>query len=528
MKRIVCIILMLFMLTIQIGSYAALDYTLPEKMTKQLDFGSGLKGNFTIHGEGNDPFLSVLLPFQDAEMQFRGLRSGEKSHYYIYQDGENEEQTGLTELYNDGKSYYFRSDMLPNDVFRFPGAEELADLLSKPQGGNPSLASALVRWARLSKEEKESLLSPVVSNLSNLLEIWLAGFAEISSVRTLENGISVIDSSFVIPMSEVRKEIISLLEAVIRSEEGKKLLDALLNSSQKQIFANENLDYYYEEALQALDNDYDLIYSRTITVFGETISSSLELPLAGQVSGFQSLLVETSDGLNSYTLRSEDRLLTLLVADSIDWNQINGFSAWICTRPNPAAENPDTNRYHAYRLDVQFESESSTDEESRDHERNHWIFTLQGDTTRLPSGESRENYPDEPPVSLDLMLHYFSRYSQSSPTTLEISAVFSKENMKLSAQGQFKTASPWVFSPFSIENAKDFFGLNVAEMELKFAEFLATSGEKLIQTPSAETKEEPDTVPEETEKPAQNDSDLNQAEETSDTDQPSEAEGVAD
>ena len=499
MKRIVSVVLFLFMLTIQVCSYAALDYTLPEKMKKQLDFGSGLKGSIILHGEGDDPILSLIHPFQDAELQFRGLRSGEKTHYYIYQSGENEAQRGLTELFNDGRSLFFRSDMLPGDVFRLPGLEDLSDQVFSMPGGNPSIASAVLRWLKLSEEERDSLLSPVITRLSGQLEVWVAQFAEISPVRTLQNGISVIDSSYVIPMAELRKEIISLLNSTAGSTEGKRLFDALLNDPQKALFANDNLNYFYNDAMKALDNDFDLTYTRTITIFGEPVSSVLELPLADSGLGYQSVLIENRDGMISYTLRGEDRLITLQIADSIRWEQIDGFSAWIYSRPNPASDSQNEGLYHSYRLDVSCTKDQSTDEESRDHERIGWTIQLQGDTSRLPEEEKRDHYPEEIPVLLDLKLHYFSRYSQSSPTTLEVNVLLEKENLSLSAAGQFKTASPWVFSPFNTENTTDLLSLGQSEIELKIAEFLAAAAETLIPDALPAPEENHDSEPEQSE-----------------------------
>ena len=51
MKKILSILLVLVLTTACIAASAA-GYTLPEKMERQLTIGSGLKGAFTLHGEG--------------------------------------------------------------------------------------------------------------------------------------------------------------------------------------------------------------------------------------------------------------------------------------------------------------------------------------------------------------------------------------------------------------------------------------------------------------------------------------------
>ena len=117
MKKKFCMVLCLVLILLLNGCLAALTDTLPEKMQKQVSFGSGLKGEFSIHSEGEDPLVQILQPFQDVLLQFRGLRSGDHALYSIYQADGNENQTGLTELYENRNQMYIRSDLLPGEVF---------------------------------------------------------------------------------------------------------------------------------------------------------------------------------------------------------------------------------------------------------------------------------------------------------------------------------------------------------------------------------------------------------------------------
>ena len=504
MKRIVCVLLCLAMLMVCAGSLAV-RYTLPEKMQKQLDIGSGLKGSFVLHGEGTHPLILGLKPFQDAEMQIRGLRSSGEMHYYIYQAGANEEQIGLTEMYDNGERIYLRSDFLPGEVLSIPMLSQLADILSVPEGGNPPLGSALLNLSSLSAEERSSLLDPAIERLSSRLELWVANYAAVSEVRTLENGTSVIDLNYSIPMSDFKQEIVSLFLSLLRSAEGTALMDRLLNDQQKEVFANTNLDYFYLDALNALNNDFDILYTRTISTLGASVSSTLELPLDDDRMQFQTLIIEEKGGLVSYTLRGEDMIYTLAWGINVDLTQVDAFSAWITVRPNPSSENINLDAYHAWRADISHGGSISTDEDSRDHERTEWSVRVVSDTSRLPEGEIEGNYPEEEPLSLDLKLHYFSKYSQSSPTTLEFDAALKTPEMSLSARGQLKTASPWIFTPFSTEGAKDLTQMSAAERTAKLAQFLAGAAGKLTPTPVEETSSEnsgANTAPAESAAPA--------------------------
>ena len=500
MKRMMCAILCGIMLLFAAGSLAAASYSLPEKMDKQLSIGSGLKGDLTIHGEGNHPLILALSPLQDVELQYRGLRAGEEAHYYAYQAGEGETQKGLTEIYMKGDQTWFRSDLLPGEIYTLPGLEEIAEKVIPAKEGKPSIASALVRWLRLSGEERASLVDSLTAKLSGALEIWAAGFVNVSEVRTLENGTSVVDLVYDIPMSEIKTEIVALMNQVIESEEGRRLLDALLDDEQKAVFANRNLDYYYTEALSALDSHFDVMYTQTVSTLGSFISSTLELPLDDRfLRGYESLTVEQQGGLISFTLRGEERDITLQMASAIDWEQISAFSAWITIQPGSDDAETAKGMRHALRVDVSRSSELTTDEETRDHLRENWIVTAERDVSHLPEGQDASGFPEETPIQAILNLHFYSRYSQSSPTTLEFEAKVARGAQSVSVSGSMKTASPWTLTPFDTEGAVDLSTLSRQQLVVKAAEMLASASEQF--TPAENNTAEPTAEPETTAEP---------------------------
>ena len=477
MKKLFCVLFCLALLMTGNGSLAATDYTLPEKMEKQLDFGSGLKGTVTLHGEGNDPLILSLQALQDIELQVRGLKSGKQIHAYMYQADDQEQQIGLTEYYSDGDQSWLRSDLQPGEVIRFPGLEKLAEFLFPTEGGNPSLSSVAVRWFQLSESERTALINPVVDELSGDLEAWLAAYADVSPVRIAENGASVIDLSYTIPIRDVWAETVTLMSKLVRSEAGRKLAEALLDQNQAAVFFNGNLDWYYAEAMAQQAAEYDLQYTRTVTTLGTALSSLLELPLDEERTGFQALIIEERDGLLAWTLRSEERLITLQMPEQIDFSQIDEASVWLTVRPTDADQGEG--EYHALRITVTHSKTADLDEESRNHERIRWEIRTERDVSRIPEGEDPDRYPEEVPVSLTADLHYYSRYSQSSPTTLEYTVKLEKNQFSLTASGELKTASPWVFRPFSTEGAIEFTALSQDQVSLKIAEWLASAGEQL-------------------------------------------------
>ena len=151
MKKVICALFTLLILLGGCTSLAANEYTLPQKLENQQKVGSGLKGSFTMHMEGSDPLILSLIPFQDQEIQIRAIRSGNNRHIALYREGQDESRDGLTELLQQDGSWFIRSDLLPDQVYRIPDAIQTAGLIHHPKGENPSFATAAsgkVCWIR--------------------------------------------------------------------------------------------------------------------------------------------------------------------------------------------------------------------------------------------------------------------------------------------------------------------------------------------------------------------------------------------
>ena len=91
MKKVLAMVLA-FCLLCGSTSALAVTYTMPEKLSRQLVIGSGLKGSFVLNAEGSSGAAAVLSVLNGAEIQVRGMASDEDWHYYFYQTDENENQ----------------------------------------------------------------------------------------------------------------------------------------------------------------------------------------------------------------------------------------------------------------------------------------------------------------------------------------------------------------------------------------------------------------------------------------------------
>ena len=137
------------------GVCHAASYTLPEKLLNQLSIGSGLKGNFKIHAEGDEFSTPFLQAVSDAGFYIRGMISGSDLHYYIFQGDESEQRSAVSELYRKDGIYDFRSDMVPEKILAFPVLSQYLETLFPAEGENASAASFVSNILRLTEQEKK-------------------------------------------------------------------------------------------------------------------------------------------------------------------------------------------------------------------------------------------------------------------------------------------------------------------------------------------------------------------------------------
>ena len=74
MKKRLCFLTTVVLIFSFISSACA-AYTLPYKLLRQLEVGSGLKGSFVIHSNADAEKQPLIHALQNAEFEIRGIRS---------------------------------------------------------------------------------------------------------------------------------------------------------------------------------------------------------------------------------------------------------------------------------------------------------------------------------------------------------------------------------------------------------------------------------------------------------------------
>lgn len=438
--------LLALILVLSLGAASAATYTLPEKLQIQLSIGNGLKGTFTISSSGELAGTPFLKAVSDAEYSLRGMSSGEELHYYVFQTDQNENMTGMTELYRKDDICYLRSDMVQGTVLSFPSRGQLLDSQFPATGANPTISTALIRYLSLSAKDREDSFNAIWNRYGNELEFWLADFTMDSEVVTREDGNSALNFTYHIPGEAVRTRILSLFNAFGSDTELQSKLDTVMTQEQKSLYVNAQLGDYYRGILEQMDFSRPLTLTKQVSSLGEVFSSGMELPLDSKLTGYQTLKIDSSNGMSTFTLSKEDGLISLSVPDAAE--DTPDYEKTIYFRRLSADNNKTGWEGNlSLRADITKTLRQYNDEEERSHQTEHYSIVLDSDESQEHTGYA---IPAFERAELELDLHYYSKFSQNSATTLEVDALWKQSGSSVGLKGQFKTASPWLFMPFDV------------------------------------------------------------------------------
>ncbi len=469
MKRTFCMVLCCLLVFV-CSAGSAVTYTLPEKMEKQLGIGSGLKGSFVLKTEGTNSWLPFISPYAGAEYQLRGMMLGEDLHYYLYQTDAEENQWARTEVYRKEDRWYLRSDMLPGSVFFLPSVGAAADIFNPAAGENPSVASVLWKLLNLSAQDREEIWKPIQKRFEEKLEIWLQQYAAEPQIRRQENGTSVMDLVYIFSAETLKAGILKMMQEALSDDAFISAMQKMMTEEQQAVYLNPNLMYFFEQALDSLNLDFDVSFTRTVSTLGELLASNVELPLDEARTGWNALMMETAGGQITYMLRNTEKTVSVSMPEQKpqedEYTQFYRFMQL----PEEGAENPCTPV--SLKMEVKTKVSESTDEENRSHETDHYSITVEQDLSAIENRKLPDSFEDFAPVTAELDLHYSSKYDNRSPTTLAFDFSCTQGTGTVKLYGSVKTASPWVFTPFDIGGA-----VSLAEMK---PEELLTLGTKWL------------------------------------------------
>lgn len=451
-KTLFSVLLAVTLLVYHIG-FAAGYTPLPEKLEKQITYGSGVSGSFTVSSEGDISGTPFFRAVSDAEYAVRGLVSGTDLLFSVFQVDEHEQQTGCTEIYRSENQYYLRSDMVQGKVLQFPDRKTIIDSLLLQKGENPSPASFIAEMTNLSETTGKNTLDSLFSRYRYELELWLSGYVTDGVFVRLDNGQSAFDSSYDIPVSDIKTLILKLMNELTADSEVSAFLDTVMTPEQKAVYMNRNLMYFYEEALNGLDLTGNVHINRRATTLGAVISTDLKMPLDQKTIGYHTLSIHSQNEETTYSLSGDKKAFVLSAPDKSQAEQQSAESSYLLAcidTEQPADKN------FAVRISILKDSETHEDDEGRYHQTDHYTINVQPDESCVPESFDKSLLTPFDKIEADISLHYSSKFAQNSSTKLEFTAsVKQGPASRVTVQGSVKTVNSdtWVFKPFDITHS---------------------------------------------------------------------------
>ena len=452
-KKVFSLVVVLLLSLCSVCHAVQYTYTLPYKISTQLQVGSGLTGSFRITAEGEKFNTPLMNAISDADISLMGIFSDSLFYGYLYQMDEQNQTSGVTELQRRDDVYYIRSDMVPGKILQIPTTANLLETLFPVKGENPSAIPFVSQLISLDDSTAGENWQTLLTRYQKELEFWLAEYAVLWQSVKKDSELTA-EFSYRIPVSELKALIIKMMGEYTSDAELAEQLDKVMTQEQKSVYLNRNLLYFYEEALNSLDLQQELVINRQTSTLGQVVSSVIELPLDQKLTGFSLLTIDSHDGITAYTLKNDSQAYVIAITDSDQPEAVSyKRSVWYVQISNDQSFATDllkTN--YAARIDIEKTSEETDDGEQMRYQNDHYQISVIQDELYVPEEFSDAAMTSFDPISIELALQYSSKYAQNSSTTLDIKAKIEQSDSKLDFNGMVKTvrSDEWELNPFEI------------------------------------------------------------------------------
>ena len=454
MKKLICLVLCLAM--VMTSSLAlAREYTMSEKLMRQLEKGSGLKGTVTLDVSGEAEWAKLLAPMSGLPIELRaiGKETGDVFYHQLF-TMKGEDQHDLLTLFSDGKKLLVTSPLLPGTALTMQTAgDALGTLMSGGAEKNPNWYSALANMMAIPEDTWTEDWEPKLAKYYSQIEMWLSGFGAAPSVMHTEKGETRMLIRYEVPAKALKKELVTLVKAVLEDNALLSLVREQLTDAQRLAYLHPDLLWYYEEIVNAMPLTGSAVLEREITIVGDVVRTKLIFPLAAAEGGWNTLQVEQEGEDTSLSLQGDEKTLQLVLkgakesVESASWQGI--------VRMIPAATTDEEKAVSAA-FDVKKFTSTSVDNDTREHVVTNWEVTIQSDLSHLAEGDpARASYMDFAPVTAKAKVHFHSKNAQTSPTTLEVDGEVVLPDAVLGVQVNVKSAAPWAIPNLEIAEGED-------------------------------------------------------------------------
>ena len=453
MEKLTCLILCVVLALSSTVAFAR-DYSMSEKLVRQLEKGSGLKGTVTLEVSGEADWAKLLAPLSGLPMELRaiGKETGDVFYHQLFAV-EGETQHELVTVYSDGGKLLLTSGLLPGTAITMPTAgDAMGTLLTGGADKNPSWYSALANMTAIPDDTWTEDWQPKLEKYYQEIELWLSGFGAAPSVMHTDKGDTRMLIRYEIPVKALKKEMTALLQQVLNDNALLALVREQLTDAQRMAYLHPDLMWYYTEVINAIPIEGSVVLEREITIVGDVVRTKLIFPMGG-IGSWHTLQLEQEEGETFISLQGTEKTVQLVLktaaasAESASWQGI--------IRMIPAETTAETRAISAS-FDIRKFTATSVDNDTREHVIDNWEITLAPDLTHLEEGDpARAAYQDFAPITGKAKIHFHSKNAQTSPTTLEADVELTLPDAALAVHVNVKSASPWAIPTLEVAEGED-------------------------------------------------------------------------
>lgn len=415
------------------------DYTVAEKLIKQLWAGSGFSATVTVEVEPKEGTQAVGTQ-KPVEMDLSyiyvrptALETAEHRLDLILMDG-GEAQSAAHAQLKDG-ALAIQADVISPDWYSFGEApaenaqgEESAGLVSQmgssllAQTGMPSLAAFAAQVVML-MQGADGLEEALESYLTRM-DLWIEGYRQNAVLGKLEDGTTTMSVYYDVPAAAIKSQAKQLVLDLLNDQATLSKLQEALGEELSQLMLNPNLQSYYFSAIDALPLSSSLTIGRTVSLEGDTLELRLLLPLYDAQGGEVTLRYERTRGEgdlpddNTISLESALRSISLTYQEYSSMTGVRVIQGSLTSQPGEEGaftveEGGEAPKNLAVSFSLKQEEGESKDDELRD------VYTYQATLNLWSDGEG-EGYVAVPETEVTIASRFASKELKSAATDMDM------------------------------------------------------------------------------------------------------------
>jgi len=351
------------------------DYTVAGKLLKQLWAGSGFTGTLTVEmAAQKEGALATQKPlvFDVDYIYVRpdDLASEEHRADIALVDG-GETLSALHMQFKDGEAA-FQADAAGDKWYSFAagGTGETAQAAAAAGSealshtGMPALTEMMLAAAAAMSGAEG--LGNAMDDYTTRVDVWIEGHRQDAILGKLEDGTTTMEVNYRVSPAALKAQVKQLVFDLLNDEQTLAALQSALGEEMASLYLNPALQSWYFDSIDALALAGDMTISRTVSMKGDTLNLSLNLPLYDREGGNVLLRYDRTQGEGDLPDSNVLHLESALRIIDVIYQEYSSMTGVNVVRGTFESGHTDGSQPFAAAFTLTQETGESKDEEKRD------------------------------------------------------------------------------------------------------------------------------------------------------------------